>query len=236
MLGKKASNTERYKPVAMLPKVVVYNSVSVDDAIKDFDVDLGVHYQVAGRIGAQAMLVGSETARAGAELFLKTIPAEQPGDFSKPVIKEDDERGYWVVADSRGVLKGLMHIFRQSGYGKDVIVLVSNKTPSDYLDYLRARNYDYIVAGDDHVDYRAALEELNESYGFDTIATDTGGVLASILLEQNLVDEVQLLIAPEIVGKKAVNLFRSLNKPVKLQLINCEKINEKLVLLSYKAK
>ncbi len=30
----------------MLPKVVVYNSVSVDGAIKDFDVDMGLHYSV----------------------------------------------------------------------------------------------------------------------------------------------------------------------------------------------
>ena len=33
----------------MLPKVVVYNSVSVDGAIKDFDVDIALHYEVAGR-------------------------------------------------------------------------------------------------------------------------------------------------------------------------------------------
>ena len=31
----------------MLPKVVVYNSVSVDGAIKDFDVDVALHYEVA---------------------------------------------------------------------------------------------------------------------------------------------------------------------------------------------
>ena len=81
------------------------------------------------------------------------------------------------------------------------------------MEYLKARHYDYIVAGNDHVDYKAALEELNKRYGIDTVATDTGGVLASLLLEEGLVDEVQLLIAPEIVGKKAVNLFRTLNVP-----------------------
>ncbi len=64
-----------------MPKVVVYNSVSVDGAIKDFDVDIALHYEVAGAIGAQAMLAGSDTAKSGIEIFMKTVPAEQTCDF-----------------------------------------------------------------------------------------------------------------------------------------------------------
>jgi 2,5-diamino-6-(ribosylamino)-4(3H)-pyrimidinone 5'-phosphate reductase len=219
----------------MLPKVVLYNSVSVDGAIKDFDVDIALHYQVAGRIGAQVMLVGSDTAKSGMELFMKTVPAEQPSDCQKPVVKEGDERAYWAMADSRGKLKGCLHVYRQSGYGKDVIVLVSESTPQDYLNYLKERNYDYIVAGSDHVNLRMALMELNRRYGFDTVATDTGGVLAAALIEENLMDEVQLLVCPEIVGEKAVNLFRAVKTPVKLEFVGCEAINN-LVLLSYRVK
>jgi 2,5-diamino-6-(ribosylamino)-4(3H)-pyrimidinone 5'-phosphate reductase len=219
----------------MLPKVVVYNSVSVDGAIKDFDVDIALHYQVAGRIGAEVMLVGSDTAKSGMEAYMKTVPAEQPSDCQKPAIKEGDERAYWAMADSRGKLKGCLHVYRQSGYGKDVIVLVSQSTPQDYLEYLKERNYDYIVAGSDHVDLRLALEELNRRYGFGTVATDTGGVLAAALLEEDLVDEIQLLVCPEIVGEKAVNLFRAIKAPVKLEFVCCEAIKD-LVLLSYRIK
>jgi len=219
----------------MLPKVVLYNSVSVDGAIKDFELDIALHYQVAGRIGAEVMLVGSDTAKSGIEMFMETVPSEQPSDRQKPAIKEGDNRAYWAMADSRGKLKGLMHVYRQSGYGKDVIVLVSESTPKDYLDYLNERNYDFIVAGSDHVDLRMALEALNGRYGFKTVATDTGGVLAAVLLEEGLVDEVQLLVSPEIVGKKAVNLFRAVKAPVKLELVGCAAIKN-LVLLSYRVK
>jgi len=219
----------------MLPKVVLYNSVSVDGAIKDFELDIALHYQVAGRIGAEVMLVGSDTAKSGIEMFMETVPSEQPSDRQKPAIKEGDNRAYWAMADSRGKLKGLMHVYRQSGYGKDVIVLVSESTPKDYLDYLNERNYDFIVAGSDHVDLRMALEALNGRYGFKTVATDTGGVLAAVLLEEGLVDEVQLLVSPEIVGEKAVNLFRAVKAPVKLELVGCEAIKN-LVLLSYRVK
>jgi 2,5-diamino-6-(ribosylamino)-4(3H)-pyrimidinone 5'-phosphate reductase len=208
----------------MLPKVVVYNSVSVDSAIKGFDVDIALHYEVAGAIGAQAMLAGSDTAKSGIEMFMKTIPTEQPSDFVKPAIKKDDYRPFWAIADSRAKLMGLLHVYRQSGYCKDIIILISSTTPKGYLEYLKERNYDYIVAGSDHVDYRAALEELNRRYGFETIVTDTGGVLASILLEQGLVNEVHLFVAPQIVGKNAVGLFRSLNQLVKLRLMRTESI------------
>lgn len=219
----------------MLPKVVLYNSVSVDGAIKDFEVDIALHYQVAGRFGAEVMLVGSDTAKSGIEMFMKAVPPERPIDCEKPVIKEDDERGYWAIADSRGKLYGLLHVYRQMGYGKDVIVLVSESTPKAYLEYLKARAFDFIIAGSDHVDYRAALEELNRRYGFETVATDTGGVLAAELLAADLADEVQLLISPEIVGDKAVNLFRAVKAPVKLEFISCEAIKN-LVLLSYRVK
>ncbi len=218
----------------MLPKVVVYNSVSVDGAIKDFDVNVSLHYEVLGRMGADALLAGSATAKTGIELFHKTVPAEESRDFIKPQVKPGDERLIWIIADSRGILRGLLHVHRRSGYARDIVILVSSETADEYLDYLQERHYNYIVAGDDHVDFRAALEELNKRYGIKTVVTDSGGVLASVLLENRLVDEVQLLVAPEIVGKKAVNLFRTLKQNLKLSLLRLDGVNQSHVLLVYK--
>lgn len=217
----------------MLPKVVVFNSVSVDGSIKDFDVDVALHYEVLDRVGIDALLAGSATAKLGIELFVPTVPSETPSDFQRPQ-NPDKDAPWWIIPDSRGTMQGLLHVHRNSGYAKDIIVLVSSSTPKDYLDYLAKRNYDYIVAGDDHVDYRVALMELNKRYGIKTVATDSGGILASVLLEQGLVDEVQLLIAPEIVGQKAVNLFRTLNHNKKLKLVSCETKKENYALLCYR--
>lgn len=218
----------------MLPKVVVYNSVSVDGAIKDFDVNIQLHYAIAGRLGADALLAGSITAKTGIEMFMQKVPPEEADDFSKPEVDPEDKRPWWIIADSRGLMQGLMHVHRKSGYAKDILVLVSNSTPKAYLEYLKVRNYDFIAAGSDHVDLRLALEELNKRYGIETVMTDTGGVLASVLLEQGLVGEVQLLVAPEIVGKVAVNLFRNLSKTIKLQLLKSEVVEKNHVLLAYR--
>ncbi len=217
----------------MLPKVVVYNSVSVDGAIKDFDVDIALHYEVLGRLGADALLVGSQTAKSGIELFLKEVPPEEESDYQKPSTRAGDGRPIWVIPDSRGILQGLLHVHRKSGYAKDIVVLVSKSTSKQYLDYLAKRHYDYIVAGNDHVDYRVALEELHRRFGIEKVVTDSGGVLVGVLLEQGLVDELQLLVAPELVGKKAENLFRGLGRSVKLEFVSCDVIKGH-VLLSYR--
>ncbi len=218
----------------MLPKLILFNSVSVDAAIKDFPVDVALHYEVAGKIKADATLVGSNTAKTGIEMFMETIPSEEPDDFQKPKVEADDLRPIWVIADSKGVLSGLVHVYRKSGYCKDVIVLVSSKTSKDYLNYLKARNYDFILAGEDHVNYQLALEELNRRYGVKRVMTDTGGILGSVLIDNELVDEIQLLISPFIVGKKATNLFRSLNTSLKLKLLQAETCGKNHVLVKYK--
>ncbi|MCW3999173.1 MAG: RibD family protein [Candidatus Bathyarchaeota archaeon] len=219
----------------MLPKVIVYNTVSVDGAIRGFDVNVSLHYQVLGQFGADALLAGSATAKSGIELFYKTVPPEEIGDLQKPPPQPNDARPLWVIADSHGNLMGLLHVHRKSGYAKDIVVLVSKATPQSYLDYLAHRNYDFIVAGDDHVDYHLALEELSRRYHIATVATDTGGVLAAYLLEAELVDEVQLLVAPEIVGAKATHLFRSLKHRVQLEFAQCRELQGH-VLLSFRVK
>jgi 2,5-diamino-6-(ribosylamino)-4(3H)-pyrimidinone 5'-phosphate reductase len=189
---------------------------------------------IARRFAADVMLVGSVTSKTGVELFMQTIPPEEPADFVKPQIAKDDKRPLWVIVDSKGSMQGLMHVNRRNQYTKNVIVLVSKSTPKSYFDYLKERNYDTIQTGQDQVDLRVALEELNRQYGVKTVVTDTGGVLASVLLEQGLADEVQLLVTSEIVGKKSVNLFRSLSKAVKLELLNCEVLDKAHALLSFK--
>jgi len=163
------------------------------------------------------------------------MPPEEESDFKKPEILPGDTRAYWMIADSRGILEGLMHVFRRSEYSKDVIVLVSDKTPEPYINYLKERNYDFIRAGPDRVDVRKALEIANERYGFKLVVSDSGGILNSILLEQGLVEEISLVLTPEIVGKNGTNLFRGIEKSgIQLELIRNEIVEKKYVHLVYR--
>jgi 2,5-diamino-6-(ribosylamino)-4(3H)-pyrimidinone 5'-phosphate reductase len=212
----------------------MYNTISLDGSIRDFELDVGLHYEVAGKVHADAHLIGSETARTGVELFTEKVPAEIAEDFVKPAVKANDKRPAWVLVDSKGKLKGLLHVYRRSCYCKGVIVLVSNKTPQDYIDYLKERNYDYIVTGDEQVEYREALNQLYDLHGARTVLTDSGGVLSGILMKEGLVGEISLLVAPVVVGKQATNLFRTLDGTVNLEFVRSEVVRNGHMLVVYR--
>lgn len=215
----------------MRPKVVVHAQISLDGCIKGFD-DTGVYYRLAAQFNAEMVLFGSNTVSAAAEYF---NPPETEKDFIKPVIDPNDSRPFAIVPDSRGKLWNL-HLFRNMEYVKDVIILVSKTTPQTYLNYLKERNYDFIICGEDHVDYRKAFEILYDQYNCRLIRTDSGGILTNILISQGLVDEISLVVSPCLVGNSNPSLFRSLSlqDKIQLKLVCSEIIDDNYLSLIYK--
>jgi len=219
----------------MLPRLIIHNSISIDGSTTGFEANIIIHYKILSSYQPDAMIVGSNTAKTGTQFFCDIIPPEEKSDFCKPEIQPDDSRAYWLIADSRGALEGLLHVFRRSEYCKDVIVLVSERTPDPYINYLKERNYDFIRAGADRVDIRQALEIANEKYGFKLVISDSGGMLNSILLEHGLAEEISLVLNPEITGKSGTNLFRNLEKSgIHLELVRDEIVEKKYVHLVYR--
>lgn len=119
-----------------------------------------------------------------------------PADLRRPEVSPDDPRSIGVFVDSRGVLKGLLHFYRQMEHIKDVVVLVSGATPEDSIAYLREREYPFIRCGTERVDLRAALDELEERFGVTRVATDSGGGLSGALIKGGVADEVSLVVTP----------------------------------------
>jgi 2,5-diamino-6-(ribosylamino)-4(3H)-pyrimidinone 5'-phosphate reductase len=217
----------------MLPKVIMNDQVSIDGSILGFDYDLELFYTLTGVFNADAMLVGSTTARKGIDLFMKKVPKETEKDYEKPVINKSDKRPFWALIDTRGKMKNLLHVIRQSGYAKFIIVFVSKKTPKAYLNYLEKRNYQYYIMGKDKVDLKKALELLRKKYKARTIVTESGGTLNCALLERKLIDKISILLTPVLVNKYQPKLFRTLcrKKNIKLKLLKCQKIKDHVHLI-----
>ena len=68
----------------MLPKIILHNSISVDSSLTNFEPNLGLHYQIAGKYKPDAHLIGSNTIKSGIELYGNGIPKEEKDDFKKP--------------------------------------------------------------------------------------------------------------------------------------------------------
>jgi 2,5-diamino-6-(ribosylamino)-4(3H)-pyrimidinone 5'-phosphate reductase len=161
-----------------------------------FTPDIGLYYEIASRFDEDAMLSGSNTI-----LAMPTEEEPEEGDeiAEPPETGADGARRLLVVVDSRGRVRNWPFLQKQP-YWRDVVALCSGTTPQSHLEYLDREHVAYIVTGEEHVDLRAALEELNVRYGVQKVRVDSGGILNGLLLRAGLVDEVSVLIDPSLVG------------------------------------
>lgn len=176
----------------MQPRVIIHNVVSVDGRIDHIRPNVGLYYELAGTWEADAILCGSNTilaafAQGNAEV---QEGEEEAGERSGPLL---------AVVDSRGRLHCWSALRRQP-YWRDAIALCSQATPQSYLDELQAQRVATIITGNERVDLRAALEQLNARYNVRTVRVDSGGTLNGALLRAGLVDEVSVLLDPSLVG------------------------------------
>ncbi len=218
----------------MKPRVILHNQVSVDGRIDWFPANIGLHYDVAGRLGMDAHLAGSNT------IFnpQQPLPPEDDDAFKPPERKADDRRPLLVVPDSGGRLRN-WHVLGQQPYWRQMVALCSNFTPDTYLDYLRRRHVDCIVTGREKVDLPAALEELHGRYGTERVVVDSGGTLNGLLLRAGLVDEVSILVSPHLVGGRTPqSIFRAADLTaadgvIDLDLVHLERLGDGLAWLRY---
>jgi len=220
----------------MYPEVIIHNSVSLDHAVRGFEVDLGLHYGALLAFEPGAVLAGSTTAKTGIELFMEINETETEADRHRPAVLPDDPRPVSVIVDSRGVLKDLLHFYRNMEHTKDVIVLVSEATPEDYLDYLREREYPFIRCGTDRVDLKGAIRELGERFGITRVVSDSGPDLNDVLIREGIADTISLIVHPIIVGEGEKKLFGRAGGRTALELRKAVPMEQGAVHLVYALK
>ncbi|BBL67393.1 dihydrofolate reductase family protein [Methanoculleus chikugoensis] len=220
----------------MYPEIIIHNSVSLDHAVRGFEVDLGLHYGALLAFEPGAVLAGSATAKTGIELFMDINETETETDRHRPAVLPDDPRPISVIVDSRGILKDLLHFYRNMEHTKDVVVLVSEATPEDYLDYLREREYPFIRCGKDRVDLKGALRELGERFGITRVVSDTGPDLNDVLIREGIADTISLIVHPVIVGEGEKKLFGRAGGRTALELRKAVPMEQGTIHLVYAVK
>jgi 2,5-diamino-6-(ribosylamino)-4(3H)-pyrimidinone 5'-phosphate reductase len=193
------------------------------------NIDLGLYYELAARWPVDAMLSGSETILAAYAAMPADAPAVEPSPEPQTLL---------VVVDSRGRIHNWPQI-RYSPYWRDTIVLCSQATPIEFIKDLKQQGIAHIITGDDRVDLRAALEELNARFGVKTIRVDSGGALNGALLRAGLIDEVSVLITPALVGgttPRSIFTAPDLTSPdgvISLKLCHVEQLRGETVWVRY---
>jgi len=218
----------------MLPSVILHTGVSVDGRIDWGIGEAGPYYAIATQLGEDADLSGSNT-------ILKAPFPEDPRSAMPELYDafiDKPGRPLLVVVDSRGQIKNWGLIKRQP-FWRGFVALCSHATPESHLEYLHQEGIETIVAGDDRVDLRAALEALNERCGVKVVRVDSGGVLNGALLRAGLVSEVSLVVYPCLVGgtsPSSMFVAEDLAGPegvLRVRLTHMEQFDEKYVWLRY---
>lgn len=120
-----------------------------------------------------------------------------------------------------------------------MIEVLTERTAPAYRAYLRKRGVSYILAGSEMLDSKVAAKKLYQLFGIDTLLICGGGTINRTFLQQGVVDELNLLIAPVADGNPdSVTVFEKSDflpdcMSVEFQLKNIEKLKANGVRLVY---
>jgi 2,5-diamino-6-(ribosylamino)-4(3H)-pyrimidinone 5'-phosphate reductase len=152
----------------------------------------------------------------------------------KPVHVARRADSYAVSIDTLGKLR-----WSRTDIGGDhLICVVSERAREDYLTDLRTKGISYIVAGRASVDLAKAVNLLGKNFGIKTLLLEGGGNINGGFLDANLVDELSLLLAPGIDGRREIpTVFDGVNprskKAVPLKLISVRQRKSGILWIRY---
>lgn len=158
---------------------------------KEFDCSVVLY-------GTTTMLGGFSNGRAENIPHCESeIPRE---DFKAP----NDIKNYIVSVDPQGILGFNSGYIEKKNRPKAHVIEVLLETVSDdYLAYLRNVGISYIFAGKDNLDCGLMLEKLYKLFGIERLLAAGGGIMNWSLVQENLIDELSIVIAPAADGNSS---------------------------------
>lgn len=160
-------------------------------------------------------------------------------DFSDNVIKSD--LPYVVSFDSTGKVKWRSATLNYpENVSNQVLVITTHKAKPEYIAYLKANDIAYIFADDESgekIDIKIALDKLCRLFGIKRFALTGGAIINAEFLKADLVDEIQVLIAPYIDGSQNATICESVDNVAitkAFKFSEVKKLKEDGLLLIYK--
>lgn len=231
------------------PYVIIHTHTSIDGNINGMDLPAfeagSRHYQdlalTPGRqvLNVDAYLNGKISTEDNITHYKKPDvdepAAEVPaGDF----LAEPDAGMYYVSIDPRGELAWEGNTFGYGGVPAHFLEVLTDQASNAYKDFLRRKRTSYIIAGGEQIDYGLMLSKLH-GLGIKRLMVGGGGTINWSFLQNGLVDEVSMVLAPIANGDPDAPRFFTAREPytsvspVALQLSSVEDLGDSVVWLRY---
>ena len=140
------------------------------------------------------------------------------------VVHRPEHQGWYTVVDSRGRQRWAFKEDR----GWHLLVLVAHHTSPEYLTYLRRENIPYLVAGEENLDFRLAIEKLGSLLNVKCVMSTAGEELGGALWFAGVVDDVNIEFSSTIEGDRKTPLLFDVSEtdpsenPLRLKLISVQ--------------
>lgn len=157
-----------------------------------------------------ATLYGTTTMEGSyADGQIRILPKSNTTYSHEDYIGESDVKNYIVSIDPNGVLAFSGNYLEKKNRPKaHVIEVLTEQVSNDYLAYLRSLDISYIFAGKEQLDCKIVLEKLKRLFEVEKLMISGGGFTNWSFVQENLVDELSLVIAPVADGnRKSVSIF-----------------------------
>lgn len=213
----------------MKPYVISHMMMSVDgriDCPMVAQISGEEYYTALDSFGTSSKLSGRVTAALECPAVSEEISGNAGSDIGiKSVNKAVESNEYTIVVDTHGRLQMICG----EADGHPLLVIMSEQVSEEHLAMLRRNNVSWIATGRESINLRRAVEIMAEQFGVERLIVVGGGNVNGGFLEAGLIDEVSVMMAPGIDGRRGMTAVFdgctwTADAPYKLRLKSVEQV------------
>ncbi len=114
------------------------------------------------------------------------------GDF----VADAEAPMYYLSIDPRGELAFEKNNYGYGGVPAHVVEVLTEEASNAYKDFLRKNEISYIIAGENEIDYAVMLDKFYNLFQIKRMMVGGGGTINWSFIQNGLVDEVSMILAP----------------------------------------
>ncbi len=228
--GVKQKKSRRERPTAIRhrPFVIATFAITADGKVTtkkfgpvDFTSREDKLHLFRQRARADAVLIGHTS------LERDNVRLGLPADLQELRVKRGQSRcPLRVIVSNKGRIDDQLKIFQSDV--SPIVIFSTKRMPQKDQDALRKKATLHL-AMTEHLDLTAMLQTLRNQYNIRTLACEGGPTLFRALLKEDLVDQLNLTIAPYMFGGARAPTLTGLSKSFLPASVHCSLIEMRMV-------
>ncbi|MFD1066582.1 dihydrofolate reductase family protein [Oceanobacillus locisalsi] len=206
------------------PYIIIHTHTSIDGNLdimnlSEFEEASRQYQELAldpekQRFGIQGYLNGKATTEDGITHYKTPVldenaPPVPEGDY----VADADAPMYYLSIDPRGELAFEENTFGYGGVPSHIVEILTEQASNAYKAFLRKKEISYIIAGKEQIDYDVMLDKFYNLFHIERMMVGGGGIMNWSFIQNGLVDEVSVILAPIANGDPNGHRFFAAKSP-----------------------